>query len=213
MWIIVVVREISSRLVFVALGAWIYSLVMAEAICVAPERRPITNAEIFEEGLRPLGPEVQETFVETVSRHRDTYLDPANDYPGRVFRKSRAISLCQTFNSRFFRGWQGKLVNATTTEGQSLGRIKVELRGFGDGDAVFIEGTTMGETGTSIDDTILDNVTPGDPVVVSGEFRYDYDDDISDCFDERSTSLYGSMTDPEYSASFLVVGPAGTETE
>ena len=211
---IAVVSEITNRLIFAAIGAWVYSAVTDEAACIAPERRPITHGQIFEEGLRPLGPEAQKTFVETVSRHRDAYLDADNAYPGRVYRRSRANSLCQTFNSRFFRGWQGELVDVTTTsDGQTIDQIKVELRDFGDGDLVAIAGTIPEAGGTSIHDPLFHDMRPGDPVVVSGEFSYDHDDDISDCYDERSTSLSSGMTDPEYGASFLVVGPAGPPTE
>lgn len=84
---IAVVSEITNRLIFAAIGAWVYSAVTDEAACIAPERRPITHGQIFEEGLRPLGPEAQKTFVETVSRHRDAYLDADNAFPEARYQR------------------------------------------------------------------------------------------------------------------------------
>jgi len=203
--------DITNLIIFGAIGFWIYSAVTGPE---TPEKRPITNAATAGEELRPLGPDARDPFVETVSLHRDAYLNAENDVQRGVVRKSRGESLCQTFSSRFFRNWPGRLTwVSTTSDGQTVDRIKVELSDFGDNDEVAIEDSNHYEPGTLMHETLLNDVSPGDPVVVSGEFRYDTDDDVSDCFYEESISLSGGMTDPEYRAKFSSIRPAGAPTE
>lgn len=206
--------DITNLIIFGAIGFWIYSAATGPEPREAPERRPFTNEEVVGESLRPLGQDAQRPFVETVSRHRDAYLNADNEVQKGVVRKSRGESLCKTFSSRFFEDWRGKLVDVTTTsDGQTVDRIRVKLVDYGWADDLSIEDGGHYEPGTLMHETLLNDVSPGDQVVVSGEFRYDHDDDVSDCFYERNTWLSGGMTDPDYSASFSSIRAANTGTE
>lgn len=102
---------------------------------------------------------------------------------------------------------------ATTSDGQTVDLIRVKLIDYGWADDLSIKDAGHYEPGTVMHETLLNDVNPGDRVVVSGSFRYDHDDDVSDCFHERNTWLSGGMTDPDYSASFRSIRPADTGTE
>lgn len=203
--------DVGRLIVFGGIGLWIY---FAFSGPDTPEKRPITHVATAGEELRPLGPDARDPFVEIATRHRDAYRKTGNGVEKGVIRKERGEALCRTFDSRFFEQWPGKLVGlSTTSDGQEVDLIRVELESYGGGDDVTIEDDTRYEPGTLMHETLLNEVAAGDAVTVSGEFRYDTDDDISDCFYERSITLSGGMTDPDYSATFSSVRPLDTGAE
>lgn len=153
---------------------------------------------------KPKLPEAQLAFIEAAQAGRAAYRSAETDFQKGAARPARAKALCKAISAPQVKDWIGKLTDLTTN---SDGKGVVEI--------TIADHVTVSTWNNSISDivgeTLIDPSSPlfqqlgqikeGDTVVFSGRLiRAD-----TDCFQEKSMTLGGSMNDPDYLFRFSSV--------
>lgn len=156
-------------------------------------------------------PPEEEHFIDAVKDGRQQYEAATNEMRQGATRPARAKAICAAVNSPNIKGWIST-VNALSTNSEGRGvieimvaedvRIKTWSNSFSD-----MFGKTLIEPGTPLYESLMD-LKVGDRVSFDGTFLQDK----TDCFEEKSMTMRGSMTDPEFLMRFsriVALGPAG----
>jgi hypothetical protein len=149
----------------------------------------------------------QDQFVAAVVAAREAYRAGANDMAKGAARPARAKAICNTLIGPTVQNWTGR-VATLSSNGDGLGVLSVQI-----GPDVWV--TTWNNAISDYADKTLispnSNVfskavalTVGQYVVFSGRFIADL---RVDCVRERSVTIDGSMTSPEYIFRFSDIRP------
>lgn len=148
----------------------------------------------------PLPPE-QARFVQIVEDARSKYRSEQGDFRKGATRPERSRLLCNTKTGTVITDWVGTIATLTTN-GDGKGVVAVQI-------SAHVTLTTWNNAVSDIGDKTL--VEPTSPVFRQlGELRRDDRVKVSgrlissdtDCYREGSTTMSGSMTDPEYLMQF-----------
>lgn len=193
----------------IVIGALVYGYF---ALTDTPDTRPITNTPLAEESSRPLMPDDRDQLIAIVAKNRRAFLDSNNDVERGLIRKRRGEEICTALTSRFFKSWIGVVHKVSTSlNGQEVSNIEVDLVQRSIGGNLSIVDRTNYPPGSRIHTIMLNDVKEGDMVFVDGEFRYDNDSLVSDCFYETSLSMSFGMDSPSYQATFADIRPVSAE--
>jgi hypothetical protein len=148
---------------------------------------------------------VDETrFIEVLVKARNAYEEAKTDFAKGAIRPQRAKSICAALKSTQANNWTGKLVRLTTN-GDGKGVIAIEIA---PGIIVKTFSTSLSDSasGTLIEPdsklySALGELSQGDHVKFSGAFFAK----PTDCFQEGSLTMNGSLTSPEFIMRFAHV--------
>lgn len=193
--------EAVKSLIVLGIIAYIYVLWTDK-----PETRPITNAPLAGEESRPLGDAELAMFIDIVARHRQAFEETDSEVTQGLIRKLRGEAICKNLVSRYFNSWFGRVMDVSTSaNGQTIDKIEVALARNGFSDYLTIVDTSGHKPGSRLYNTLLNDVKVGDLVVFNGEFRYDHDNVVSDCFRETRVTLRGGMKEPAFAARIFAM--------
>lgn len=140
---------------------------------------------------------------------RQQFTEAKNDLVRGGLRPKRGLALCDALPDRVAKDWVGTVYDLTTN-GDGWGVFSVEMEGD-----IWIStwNNSMSDRGyrTLIDPdsalfTALSDLSVGQTVIFSGKF---FEDNLStDCFREKSLTILGAMSEPEFVFSFSDVRPA-----
>jgi hypothetical protein len=154
-------------------------------------------------------PDDQIALRDAVVTAREAYDAALNDLAKGGLRPKRGLAVCEALPTRQAQDWVGTVYDLFTN-GDGWGVVSIEMDG-----EIWIStwNNAMSDQRhkTLIDPasplfTSLSELTIGQTVTFSGTF---FEDDLSsDCLREKSPTLHGSMSQPEYVFAFTDVRPA-----
>lgn len=140
---------------------------------------------------------------------RQQFTEAKNDLVRGGLRPKRGMALCDALPDRVAKDWVGTVYDLTTN-GDGWGVFSVEMEGD-----IWIStwNNSMSDRDyrTLIDPdsalfTALSDLSIGQTVIFSGKF---FEDNLStDCLREKSLTILGAMSEPEFVFSFSDVRPA-----
>jgi hypothetical protein len=146
---------------------------------------------------------------DAITSARQQFTEAKNDLVRGGMRPKRGKSLCDLLPERVARDWVGTIYDLTTN-GDGWGVFSVEMEGD-----IWIStwNNSMSDESyrTLIDPdsalfTALSGLSIGQTVIFSGTF---FEDTLStDCFREKSLTIVGAMSEPEFVFAFSDVRPA-----
>jgi hypothetical protein len=152
-------------------------------------------------GQQPAQPATESAFVAAVVQARQQYNAAANDMQQGGIRATRKTAICQALRGLSVTGWVGTIYEATTN-GDGNGVVEITIA-----PDVYVM-TWNNSLSDVLDHTLIPagsavfnafaRMKKGDAVKFSGIFmRGD-----TDCVEESSMSMSGSMTEPEFPMRF-----------
>lgn len=146
-------------------------------------------------------------FIEVLVKARNAYGEAKSDFAKGAIRPQRAKSICAALKSTQVNNWTGKLVRLTTNS-DGKGVIAIEIAP----DIIvktFSTSLSDSASGTLIEPdsklySALGDLSQGDHVKFSGAFFAK----PTDCFEEGSLTMNGSLTSPEFIMRFAHVQKA-----
>ncbi len=154
-------------------------------------------------------PADQLAFRDTITSARQAFTEAKNDLVRGGLRPERGKAVCEVLPGRLARDWVGTVYDLTTN-GDGWGVFSVEM----DGEiwiSTWNNSMSDKDYGTLIDPDsalfkALSGLSVGQTVIFSGKF---FEDTLStDCFREKSLTILGAMSEPEYVFVFSDVRPA-----
>lgn len=149
-------------------------------------------------------PADQAKFVAIVTDAITAYRSAGNEMAQGGTRATRRHNICAAIKSPQVRDWVGTIsTHATSNDGKGvLGITLAKNLALGTWNNTFsdISEKTLIEPGSAVFNSAV-QLKRGDRVVFSGAFVPDKDD----CFNEKSMSLHGSMTDPDFIFRFSAI--------
>lgn len=147
-------------------------------------------------------PPDETTFIGIVDTAMKQYSAAESDFQKGALRPKRAKSTCSALKSTSITGWVGTLDDlSTTSDGKGVISIKISnnihLNTWNNAFSDIIDSTLV-EPDTALYDD-LGALKKGDKVIFSGNFIQS----DTDCFEEGSFTLDGSLSDPAYIVKFL----------
>ena len=151
-------------------------------------------------------PDNETKIVGAISDARDAYNSAKTDFQKGSVRPSRSKEICSLLESTKVDNWVGTVANVTTnSDGKGVVSIQIGRNAYVTTWNNALSDTfskTMVEPGTEIYKT-LGNLKDKQSVRFSGEFfRSD-----SDCIEEQSLTMSGSLTEPEFTFQFSDITP------
>jgi hypothetical protein len=153
---------------------------------------------------RPSMPADEAKFIEVVTKAQSAYKTAKTDFAKGAIRPKRAKAICAAMNSTQANNWVGKLIRLTTN-GDGKGVLAVEIA---PGITVQTFNTALADIGS---DTLVEpesrlylalgELSQGDQVKFSGSFFAN----PTDCLQESSLTMSGSLTSPEFVMRFVNV--------
>ncbi len=152
-------------------------------------------------------PKPEAALIRAVSDGRRAYASGANDMAKGAARPERAKAVCAALPSLNVAGWRGT-VETLSTNGDGKGILGVRLAPH------VTVSTTNNDLSDAIEHTLIApgsalfkaaiGLHEGEAVVFSGQFLRS----ATDCIEEDSVTLEGSIDDPDYSFRFSGIRPA-----
>lgn len=152
-------------------------------------------------------PKPEATLIQAVADARQTYASGANDMAKGAARPERAKAVCSLLPSMDVAGWRGT-VETLSTNGDGKGILGVRLAPH------VTVSTTNNDLSDAVEHTLIapgstlfkaaTALHVGEEVVFSGRFLHS----STDCIEEDSVTLEGSIDDPDYSFRFSAIRPA-----
>jgi hypothetical protein len=193
------------------LGASFVALIIA-AVQLAPENNragagstaPTSPAQSVAAAPAEVRPYDQDNFIKITERARDDYRAADTEFKKGATRPARAKTLCQSKGNKDVNNWIGK-VTTLTTNGDGKGVIEVRISDHvtlktWNNSLSDIADNTLVEPGSNVFSQ-LGELRQGDKVKFSGRFS----SSRTDCFQESSMTLHGSMSDPGFILRFRSV--------
>jgi hypothetical protein len=167
-------------------------------VTVPPPGQAAPSAATFQSG----PPDIERNFVAIIKRYSAAYAAAPNDMAKGALRPQRAAAIC-ALNLRSVSGWYGE-VSTLSSNNEGKGVLAVTIA----------DGLTIRTTNNSFSDQLasIQTLIPigsnvqtqamalkkGDVVRFSGRFGSKH----SDCLEETSLTMGGSMTEPEFLFQF-----------
>jgi hypothetical protein len=154
-------------------------------------------------------PTDQQAFRDVIVTAREAYDAATNDLAKGGQRPKRAEAICEVVPSKKIKDWTGTVYDLSTN-GDGLGVLSIEMEGD-----IWISTWNNALSDISYDTLIDSNsdlfsalaeLSEGQQVIFSGSFFKE--DQASDCYKEKSMSMSGSMSQPEFVFDFSSVTPA-----
>lgn len=148
----------------------------------------------------PPQPLTEQAFIAAVQGGRDAYRAGGNDFQKGAARPARAKAICAAVPSKVD-GWVGKLTNLSTN-GDGKGVISIEIAkdiavSTWNNEISDITHKTLISPNSQLFQ-VLATLSEGDAVSFSGYFMRSE----TDCVNEQSITMHGSMTDPVFTFRF-----------
>lgn len=152
-------------------------------------------------------PTAETALIRAVDEARQTYATAANDMAKGAARPTRARAICRFLRNRAVLGWIGT-VRTLSTNGDGKGVLGVRIAPH-----VTVE-TWNNDLSDLGDKTLIAPASPlftaasalhkGQLVIFSGRFFHS----STDCIEESSITLEGSLDDPGFIFRFATIAPA-----
>lgn len=175
---------------------------VADAVGLSSASSVQQKAKIYDQA-----PPDQKRFMELVALRRDKHNAAPNEMAAGAERPARAADICGEIKSPKVTNWVG-YIDTLSSNGDGLGVLTVTI---GDKVAVATWNNSLsdGSQGTLISPNSdvfasASKLKKGMPVRFSGTLF----PNRTDCFQEKSMTLRGSMTSPEFVFRFASVEPA-----
>lgn len=155
----------------------------------------------------PALPPGQQALVTAVQHARQQYRAGGNDLAKGAARPARAAEICRTIGSPNVSNWIGKLTDLSTN-GDGNGVIEIDI-----GDSVSLR--TWNNALSDIQDATL--ISPSSPVFAAAmklkkgqmvRFSGSFARSDTDCFEESSLTLAGSISEPAFIFRFSALQAA-----
>lgn len=169
----------------------------------------LLSTEAFSQALESVPtPPQQEKFNQIIQKYAEAFATAENEMAAGAQRSRRAKEICGILKKHSIKDWTG-FITELSSNGDGLGVLTIETG----------KGTTVGTWNNSLSDfrdgTLLDpdgrafqqamTLTEGQAVKFSGTFVKSK----VDCVGEKSITLSGSMTKPEFLIKFTNIEQLG----
>ena len=151
-------------------------------------------------------PDLEKRFLAAIEHGRSVYKSGANDMAKGAARPLRAKEICGLLTSVSVRNWVGR-ISKLSTNGDGKGVLAVQI-----GDDVYVQ-TWNNDVSDVVDHTLIDPasalfakasaLSEGQQVLFSGSFQHS----DTDCVEESSLTMDGSLTEPAFIVRFFDIAP------
>lgn len=152
-------------------------------------------------------PSSERALVSVIKLYASRYQSAPNEMAQSELRQERARAICQSLPSLDVANWVGR-VETLSSNSEGLGVLKVRISdratvGTWDNALSDIGDHTRIPVGSTLHQQAM-ALHQGESVILSGSFYRS----SADCVDEKSLTIAGGMTDPEFTFRFIAIRPA-----
>ena len=153
-------------------------------------------------------PTIEKTFIDIIDNAKERYSRGTTDLQKGAARPARAQQICAALHNGQASDWIGT-ISELTTNGEGYAVVKIEIA-QGISVATYNNSFSDSESHTLIvPDTPLYKTLLGLKPEMKVRFSGSFFNDRSDCVREKSLTMTGSMTDPEFLFRFTSVESVG----